>query len=104
MGAPITDQTICNICGDELGMDSGHHVSFGRDDKKLPCHWYCLEGMRTGERDAALAEVQRLREELRQATNAVADLTSYSKGVEERFGRIIDIARGSSAPGREERP
>lgn len=43
----VSDDTPCNICSDELGMDSGHHVQYGMFEGH-PCHWQCIAGALEG--------------------------------------------------------
>lgn len=67
----FNEDAPCNVCGDELGMDSGHHVDYWLDAEGHPCHHACHAGLVEGalmaaerERDEARAEVERLRGQL----------------------------------------
>ena len=54
----VDEDTPCNLCGDPLGMDSGHRIRFGRYEGE-PCHWACIAGAWEGRAMAAEVETAR---------------------------------------------
>lgn len=54
----LTEDTPCTLCGDPLGMDSGHHVTGERDEKGDPYHVGCLEASLHAETQTELWRLQ----------------------------------------------
>ena len=59
----MTEDTPCTLCGEPLGMDSGHHITGERDEHGDFYHVACLEATRHAETQTKLWQAQqRIRE------------------------------------------